>query len=127
MSVAEKTRRIEKKSRKLISVSSAIAAAVLAYAKREDAEARIIPDDGYVLATESKWYRDVKGSWHPGIPLRIRRENAGLSQAALAKLAGIAVSNLSAMENGRRAVGLIIAKKLSHALKCPVADFVEKA
>lgn len=127
MPVAEKTHRTEKKPRKLISVSSAVAAAVLAYAKREDAEARIIPDEGYVLATESKWYRDVKGSWHPGITLRIRRENAGLSQAALAKLAGIAVSNLSAMENGRRAVGLIIAKKLSQALKCPVADFVEKA
>jgi DNA-binding XRE family transcriptional regulator len=126
MPVAEKTHRTEKRPRKLISVSSTIAAAVLAYAKREDAEARIVPDKGYILATNSKWYRGVKGSWHPGIALRIRRENAGLSQAALAKLAGIAVSNISAMENGRRTVGLIIAKKLARALKCPIAEFVEK-
>ncbi len=125
MPVAEKTRRTNKGPRRLISVSSEVAASVLTYAKREDAEARIVPEEGYSPATSSKWYREVKAEWHPGIALRIRRENAGLSQAALAKAAGIAVSNISAMENGKRQIGLIIARKLAGALRCSVADFVE--
>ena len=124
MPVAEKTRHTDK-TRKLISVSSKVAAAVLTYARREDAEAYLVPAEDYAPATDSKWYREVKAKWHPGIALRIRRENAGFTQAALAKATGMAISNISAMENGKRPVGLIVARKLAGALNCSVSDFIE--
>jgi DNA-binding XRE family transcriptional regulator len=130
MPVTEKTRRT-KNTRKLISVSGEAAAAILAYAKRKDPQASIVQDSArangseHVPAQSSKWYRDVKAAWHPGVTLRIRRENAGLTQAQLAGLTGLAVSNISAMENGRRPVGLAVAKKLAEALGRPVAEFVE--
>jgi DNA-binding XRE family transcriptional regulator len=50
---------------------------------------------------------------------------AGLSLVQLAGLTGLAVSNISAIENGRRPVGLTVAKKLAEALGRPVAEFVE--
>ena len=78
-----------------------------------------------VSAQSANWCRDIKVVWHQGITLRIRRENAGPTQARLAGLSGLAVSNISAMENGRRPVGLAVAKKLAEALGCPVAEFVE--
>jgi DNA-binding XRE family transcriptional regulator len=130
MPVAEKTRRI-KNTRKLISVSGEAAAAILAYAKRKDPQASIVQDSAransseHVPAQSAKWYRDVKVAWHPGVTLRIRRENAGLTQAQLARLTGLAVSNISAIENGRRPVGLAVAKKLADALGRPVSEFVE--
>lgn len=127
MPVAEKTHRTSR-GRALISVSQDAAEAILAYAKQRDPEASILSGDsaeGYMKATDSKWYKETKAAWHPGITLRIRRENAGLTQAQLAKATGLAVSNISAMENGRRSVGLAIAKKLAEALGRPVADFVE--
>ena len=76
-------------------------------------------------AQSVKWYRDMKAVWLPGITLRNRRENAGLTQARLAGLSGLAVSNISAIEYGRRPVSLAVAKKLAEALGRPVSEFVE--
>ena len=81
--------------------------------------------NGFTALQDSKWYRDVKGSWHPGITLRIRRENAGYTQAQLADLTGLAAANISAIENGRRSMGLNVAKKLAEALRRPVSEFIE--
>jgi len=132
MPAAEKMHRT-RDTRKLISVSGRAAAAILAYAKSKDPQASIVEnpartnDTEHVPAQSAKWYRDVKASWHPGITLRIRRENAGITQAKLAELTGLAVSNISAIENGRRPVGLAVAKKLAKALGRPVSEFVEPA
>jgi len=131
MQAVEKARHT-KDTRKLISVSGRAAAAILAYAKSKDPHARIVPDialqgdSQYIPVQETKWYREVTASWHPGITLRIRRENAGLTQADLARRTGLAVSNISAIENGRRSVGLAVAKKLAEALGRPLAEFVEE-
>ena len=75
---------------------------------------------------ESTWYRDVKSSWHPGVTLRIRRENAGYTLAALASMTGIAAANISAIENGRCSMGLNAAKKFAEALGRPVSEFIEE-
>ncbi|MCE5257128.1 MAG: helix-turn-helix transcriptional regulator [Spirochaetaceae bacterium] len=128
MPVAEKARRT-KNSRKLISVSSKDASEILAYAKKKDPKAHIVTEaphfEGSILPKNSKWYRDVKNSWHPGVTLRIRRENAGLTQAQLAAMTDLATSNISAYENGHRSMGLAVAKRLAEALKRPVSEFVE--
>ncbi len=129
MPTAEKARRTSK-ARTLISVSKDAAEAILAYAKRKDPEASILsgaPSEtgGYVNAKDTKWYKETKAAWHPGITLRIRRENAGMTQAQLAQASGLAISNISAMENGKRPIGLAVARKLAAALGRPVSDFVE--
>ncbi|MFA6007958.1 MAG: helix-turn-helix transcriptional regulator [Candidatus Shapirobacteria bacterium] len=82
--------------------------------------------NGFTSPQDSKWYQNVKSSWHPGITLRIRRENAGYTQAQLANMAGLAAASISAIENGRRSMGLIVAKKLAEALKRPVSEFIEE-
>lgn len=128
MPVAGKARRT-RNSRKLISVSAKDVSEILAYAKKKDPKAHIVAEaprsEDSILPQDSKWYRDVKSSWHPGVTLRIRRENAGLTQAQLAGMTGLAVSNISAYENERRSMGLAVAKRLAEALKRPVSEFVE--
>jgi DNA-binding XRE family transcriptional regulator len=129
MPAAEKARRT-KKVRTLISVSTDTAEAILAYAKRKDPEASILSDAPaevreYINVKDTKWYKETKGAWHPGITLRIRRENAGMTQAQLARATGLAVSNISAMENGKRSIGLAVARKLAAALGRPISEFVE--
>ena len=128
MPVAEKARRT-RNVRKLISVSAKEAFEILAAAKKIDPKAHIVENaphaERFVSPQDSKWYRDVKSSWHPGITLRIRRENAGYTQAMLAGMTGLAAANISAIENGRRSMGLIVAKKLAEALKRPVSEFIE--
>ncbi len=61
------------------------------WTKRHD-EPRMTAPIGFLILQDSKWYRDVKDSWHSGITLRVRRENAGLTQAQLAGMIGLAVS-----------------------------------
>jgi DNA-binding XRE family transcriptional regulator len=130
MRIVEKAHHIED-SKKLIAVSAEEAGKILEYAKQIDPQAHFVEEtplsDGFISPHESGWYQDVKRSWHPGITLRIRRENAGLTQAQLSRMTGLAVANISAIENGRRSMGLNVAKKLATALKRPVSEFIEKS
>ncbi|MFZ0614098.1 MAG: helix-turn-helix transcriptional regulator [Desulfobacterales bacterium] len=50
------------------------------------------------------------------IALRGARKKEGLTQAELSRLTGIPQGHISAMENGKRAIGREIAKKLGEAL-----------
>jgi DNA-binding XRE family transcriptional regulator len=129
MPVVEKTRRT-RNFRRLISVSAKEAPEILAAAKKFDPQAYFVEDvgdsDNFIDHHDSRWYRETKAAWHPGINLRIRRENVGYTQAQLAKTAGVAAANISAIENGRRAMGLNVAKKLALALNRPVSEFFEE-
>ncbi|MBI2608381.1 MAG: helix-turn-helix transcriptional regulator [Deltaproteobacteria bacterium] len=49
--------------------------------------------------------------------LKEQRKRMGFTLAKLSALTGIAVSNLSALESGKRSLGVITAKKLAKALK----------
>lgn len=49
--------------------------------------------------------------------LKEQRKRMELTLAQLSQLTGIAVSNLSAIESGRRPIGIATAKKLAKALK----------
>jgi len=51
--------------------------------------------------------------------IRAAREHAGLSQAQLAKLAGIAASNLSAIESGQRRASTQMMERLYAAMRRP--------
>jgi DNA-binding XRE family transcriptional regulator len=60
----------------------------------------------------------------PANSLKAYRLRQGLTQKELAKKTGIAQANLSAMEKGRRSIGLEVAKKLALALNCDFKKFV---
>lgn len=51
-----------------------------------------------------------------GLALRGARYREGISQKELAKRCGISQENLSRMENGKRAIGEKVAKKLAKTL-----------
>ena len=59
------------------------------------------------------------------ISLRGAREKEGISQKELSKSTGIAVTNISKMENGQRKIGEKVAKKLAKALKVGYKVFTE--
>ena len=52
-----------------------------------------------------------------GIALRGARHREGISQKELAKRCGVSQENLSKMENGKRPIGKLVAKKLAKALR----------
>jgi DNA-binding XRE family transcriptional regulator len=54
--------------------------------------------------------------FHAGDSLRGVRYREDISQRQLSKLTGVSVQNISAMENGRRAIGKDMAKRLGKAL-----------
>ena len=57
--------------------------------------------------------------------LRGARKKEGLSQKDLSKKTGIAVPNISKMENGGRNIGLHVAKKFARVLKVSHKIFLE--
>ncbi|MFH1729663.1 MAG: helix-turn-helix transcriptional regulator [Pseudomonadota bacterium] len=63
-----------------------------------------------------------KGATH----LKGARYKEGLSQAELSKKTGIQVYNISKMENGKRAIGEKLAKKLGKVLQVSYKVFLEK-
>ena len=93
---------------------------VVSALKQVFGDVSVINDDGeeLVFATETDWYKETKASMHPGKYLRIYRENAGLTQKQLAEKSGVYHTHISAMEHGKRAIGVISAKKLAGILGC---------
>lgn len=59
------------------------------------------------------------------VDLRRERENAGLSQAHLAEQVGIAQSNLSAYESGRRSASRAMVQRILRAMLRP-SDLLER-
>ncbi|MBI2026401.1 MAG: helix-turn-helix transcriptional regulator [Deltaproteobacteria bacterium] len=53
----------------------------------------------------------------PNELIQEQRKREGLTLAQLSKLAKIAIPNLSAIENGKRSLGIATAKKIAKALK----------
>ncbi len=63
-------------------------------------------------------------SHSPGDALRSYRLRQDLTQGELAHASGIPQANISALENGRRALGLMTAKKLASVLGCDYRKLV---
>ncbi|MDR3089911.1 MAG: helix-turn-helix transcriptional regulator [Desulfobulbaceae bacterium] len=80
-------------------------------------------EDELVNVRDTEWFRSIRAEMTVGDVLRIRRENAGLTQQELSAKTGISQCNIAAMETGLRTIGLSVAKKLAAALDVPVAEF----
>lgn len=83
----------------------------------------IMKDENDLIdSDESDWFNRIEIT--PSEILSMRRENKGITQKELSEKTGIAVSNLSLMESGKRAIGARTAKKLAEALGCDAGDFI---
>lgn len=80
-------------------------------------------DEDFISSKESAVLKDIKEKMTAADVLSIRRENKGLTQKQLSEMTGIAVPNISQMENGSRKIGKVNAKKLAAALDCDASDF----
>ncbi|HEY4003400.1 MAG TPA: helix-turn-helix transcriptional regulator [Candidatus Xenobia bacterium] len=106
-------------------IEGAAAAAVVACLKAEAFEVVVDEDDDELLrAEDTDWFKRMEAEAHRGITLRVRRTNAGLTQAQLAEMTGLKVANISAMEAGKRGIGPDVARKLAKALNCPMVDLL---
>lgn len=67
---------------------------------------------------EKEWLttKEVFPDFHAGHALRGARYREDVSQRQLAKLTGVSVQNISAMENGRRPIGKDMAKRFAKVL-----------
>lgn len=81
-------------------------------------------DDRLISSDSSEWYNSIRKTITPGVRLRIRRENRGMTQTELSEATGIAIPNISLMESDKRGIGLRTAKKLASVLGCSVSEFV---
>lgn len=95
---------------------------IIALLRNQGIEAEIVKDDDdeRVDVFATGWYRETSAEMTPGDVLRIRRENAGLTQEELGKRIGSNRQNISAMERGRRPIGEAVAERLATALNLPV-------
>lgn len=59
------------------------------------------------------------------LSLRGARHKEGVSQKELSIMTGIAITNISKMENGQRKIGKTVAKKLAQALKVKYKIFLD--
>ncbi len=84
-----------------------------------------MPQDGYAVhIPESSPPEEAFGPSTPASALRGYRHREALTQAQLAKLAGVSKQNISDMENGRRAIGKDVAQRLGKALNVPWKRFL---
>ena len=114
MQVAVKTPRIE------LNMKGDIPERVILFLEEEyGVSLRQTADDGedVVNALETDWYKRTMAAMTPGKALRIYRENAGLTQAALGeRMGGVPRQHISNMETGKRPIGKENAKRLAAAL-----------
>jgi len=78
----------------------------------------VLEAKGCTIREEEKWYslKEIFPDFHVGHALRGARYREDVSQRQLAKLTGVSIQNISAMENGRRPIGKEMAKRLAKVL-----------
>jgi DNA-binding XRE family transcriptional regulator len=74
---------------------------------------KIEPDNNEYTLVDDLFCNLTQKSGEPGVLLKGLRYREGLSQIELAKQLSMSQTNLSAMENGRRAIGKELAKRIA--------------
>ena len=92
--------------------------------KRSIPDVQIIETDEPQDIDDWDYYAEMKARLTPAKALKIRRENAGLTQVQLAEKCGIQAAYIALMETEKRSIGAQTAKKLAAALDCSVSDFI---
>lgn len=111
MRVVERTHHID------ITIASG-GALLLPLIKSAYPNAQIVEHDDYEPYHGSDLEKDLNQEWkdNPGLRVNAYRYSKRLSLAKLAKAAGMSASSISAIEHGRRPLGVSVAKKLAGPL-----------
>jgi len=117
MRVVEKTRHID------VNVEGSGAEAVAALIRAALPHATI-DEEEYEDWEGSDLQKEIKAITTPGKLIRAYRVRAGMTLVELAGAIGTKYPNLSAIENDRRAVGLIMARKLGEVLGVDYRKFI---
>ncbi len=81
-------------------------------------------EDEYVLYNKTDFYNEMVAETTPGKTIWTYRDNSRLTLKQLSEKTDIAESHLSDMENDKRGIGKITAKKLGKALNCDYRRFL---
>jgi DNA-binding XRE family transcriptional regulator len=81
-------------------------------------------DDGYEIATESAWYKELKAKETPGDNLRSYRRLHKMTQPALGALLGVSKQKISNMENGIIPISRKTALELEKIFKVRAGRFI---
>lgn len=84
---------------------------------------KISTDDQYT-SIDDLFSNMTQKSGEPGVLLKGLRYREGLSQIEFAKKLNISQTNLSAMENGKRAIGKELAKRIAEFFKLDYRIFL---
>ena len=111
MRVVERTHHID------VTITSG-GALLLPLIKSAYPDAQVMERDDYEPYHGSDLEKDLDRNWldHPGLRVNAYRYGKGLTLAKLAEEAGMSASSISAIEHGRRPIGVSVAKKLAGPL-----------
>jgi len=126
MSVAVKTRRIEKDIPHgvILRFRPQTPAKVIEHIEREYGSYMIDPDDELVVFNETDLARKIDKRMTPGKYLRNLREATGMTQKQVGEMTGKRSSYISDLETGQREIGKKVAKKLAEIFNVSPAVFI---
>ena len=81
-------------------------------------------DDELVDAFESDWYKEIDARTTAGEVVKILRTNQRWTQEDLARRLDIARSNVTNMENDKRPIGKVMARRLGDLFKVDYKEFL---
>jgi len=98
---------------------------IIALLREHGAHAEIIEvnDDELISVIDTDWYRETKEATSPGDMLHIMRWKHHLTQAELARRIGVHRQNISAIESGKRGLGIKMALKIAAVMGEAVEAF----
>ena len=97
---------------------------VVAYLRSRFDDVEVENTDELVDWFETDLHRRISERMNGGDVIRVYRENAGLTQKALAAKLGVKRPNVTAMERGKRPIGKAMADKLSKVFNVPREYFL---
>ena len=83
-----------------------------------------VENDDCVNAMEMEWFKNLECEDTPGKNMRFYRKLSGMTQPELSEKLGVAKQFVSDMENGRKPISKVTAKKLAKIFDVPLAMFI---
>ena len=83
-----------------------------------------IEEDDMMNVEDMEWYKEEAADDSPGKALRFYRRLKGLTQPELAAMLGTTKQFISNLENNRKPISRMMAKKLSGIFNVPASRFI---
>ena len=80
--------------------------------------------DDMINVEDMEWYKEEAAKDTPGRALRFYRKLKGLTQPELAKMLGTTKQFISNLENDRKPISRMMAKRLSEIFNVPASRFI---